>query len=49
MVTLYEDAAPVPNEMPGPDANKFLFEIRALIADSIKASGGQIRGWSETE
>lgn len=49
VVTIYEDAAPVPNEMPGPDANKFLFEIRALIADSIKAAGGQIRGWSETE
>jgi GTPase Era involved in 16S rRNA processing len=49
VATLYEEAAPIPNEMPGPDANKFLFEIRGLIADSIKAAGGQIRGWSETE
>ncbi len=49
VATLYEEAAPIPNEMPGPDANKFLFEIRGLIANSIQTSGGQIRGWSETE
>ncbi len=49
MVTLYEEAAPIPNEMPGPDANKFLFEIRGLIAESIKESGGKVRGWSDKE
>lgn len=49
MVTLYEEAAPVPNEMPGPDANKFLFEIRELIAESILSAGGQIRGWRQDE
>jgi hypothetical protein len=28
VATIYEEAAPIPNEMPGPDANKFLFELR---------------------
>ncbi len=48
VITLYEEAAPIPNEMPGPDANKFLFELRELIAESIKAGGGTIRGWSRS-
>jgi hypothetical protein len=42
---LYESAAPVPNEMPGPDANEFLFELRELVAESIQDGGGQLRGW----
>jgi len=42
---LYESAAPVPNEMPGPDANEFLFELRELVADSVEKGGGQLRGW----
>jgi len=46
MVSLYEEAAPVPNEMPGPDANEFLFELRELIAESVTASGGALRGWT---
>ena len=47
---VYGEAAPVPNEMPGPDANAFLFEVRELIADSIQAGGGKLRGWRrETE
>jgi len=45
MVTLYEEAAPVPNEMPGPDANEFLFELRELIAQSVIEGGGSLRGW----
>lgn len=49
VANIYEEAAPIPNEMPDPDANAFLFEIRVLIANSIKASGGQTRGWSKTE
>lgn len=48
MVTLYEEAAPIPNEMPGPDANEFLFELRELIADSIIEGGGSLRGWART-
>lgn len=48
IVTLYEEAAPVPNEMPGPDANEFLFEIRELIAESVQASGGILRGWTRS-
>ena len=45
LLGLYESAAPVPNEMPGPDSNEFLFELRELVADSIEAGGGQLRGW----
>ncbi len=42
---LSESAAPVPNEMPGPDSNEFLFELREPVADSIEAGGGRLRGW----
>jgi len=49
VATIYEEAAPIPNEMPGPDANKFLFELRGLIAGSVKTAGGQLRGWAEQE
>jgi hypothetical protein len=49
LIILYESAAPVPNEMPGPDANEFLFELRELVAESIYAGGGEIRGWARTE
>lgn len=45
LLELYESAAPVPNEMPGPDSNEFLFELRELVADSIESGGGQLRGW----
>jgi hypothetical protein len=45
LLGLYESAAPVPNEMPGPDSNEFLFELRELVADSIEAGGGKLRGW----
>jgi hypothetical protein len=45
IVSLYETAAPVPNEMPGPDANEFMFELREIIADSVIAGGGKLRGW----
>ena len=27
VVTVYEVAAPIPDEMPGPDANEILFQI----------------------
>ncbi len=47
VATIYEEAAPVPNEMPGSDANKFLFELRELIAGSVKSAGGQLRGWKD--
>jgi ABC-type dipeptide/oligopeptide/nickel transport system ATPase subunit len=46
LVGLYESAAPVPNEMPGPDLNEFLFEIRELVAESIIAGNGEVRGWT---
>ena len=49
VVTIYEEAAPIPNEMPGPDANKFLFELRELIAGSVKATGGQLKGWAQED
>ena len=45
LVELYESAAPVPNEMPGPDANEFLFELRELVAESVEHGGGELRGW----
>lgn len=46
LVTIYESAAPIPNEMPGPDANEFLLEIRELVMEAIVAGGGQVIGWS---
>jgi hypothetical protein len=46
LVGLYESAAPVPNEMPGPDLNEFLFEVRELVAESIIAGNGEVRGWT---
>lgn len=49
IVTLYESAAPVPNEMPGPDSNEFLFELREIIAESVLSGGGRILGWSRSE
>jgi len=42
---IYEVAAPIPNEIPGSDANKFLFEVRQLIAESVVHVGGQLKGW----
>jgi hypothetical protein len=42
---LYESAAPIPNEMPGPDLNEFLFEIRELVAESIEECDGYLFGW----
>lgn len=45
LVGLYESAAPVPNEMPGTDLNEFLFEVRELVAESIFAGNGEVRGW----
>jgi len=49
VANFYEEAAPIPNEMPGPDANKFLFELRELIAASVKSAGGQLKGWAELD
>lgn len=49
IVSIYESAAPVPKEMPGPDSNEFLFEIRELVADSINAGGGRLKGWTRDD
>lgn len=49
ILTLYETAAPIPNEMPARDANEFLFEIREITAESILAGGGKVRGWEREE
>lgn len=49
LVSLYESAAPVPNEMPARDANEFLFEIRELVGESIIAGGGEVRGWTRQD
>lgn len=49
MVVLYESAAPVPNEMPGPDLNEFLLEVRELVAESIDECDGQLIGWKREE
>ena len=46
LLGLYESAAPVPNEMPGPDLNEFLFEVRELVAESIFDGNGEVRGWT---
>lgn len=49
LATIYGNAAPILNEMPGSDSNKFLFELRELIADSVKTAGGQLKGWAQTD
>lgn len=49
IIDLYSTAAPVPNEMPGPDANEFLNEMRALAVEAIEACGGRLKGWSRNE
>jgi hypothetical protein len=46
LIGLYESAAPIPNEMPGPDANEFLFELRELVAESVVDGGGELLGWT---
>jgi hypothetical protein len=45
LVEIYESAAPVPNEMRGPDVTEFLSELRELVAEAIVAGGGKLRGW----
>jgi len=49
LLELYESAAPIPNEMPGPDSNEFLFELRELVAGSVEDGGGELRGWKRDE
>ncbi len=39
---IYDSAAPIPGEIPTPDANKFLSEVRKLVKDSIQAGGGNM-------
>lgn len=39
---LYESAAPIPNEMPGPDAKEFVLELRELVEESIVEGGGNV-------
>ena len=45
ILVLYESAAPIPNEMPGPDANEFISEVRELVAKSVIDGGGKLLGW----
>jgi hypothetical protein len=49
IIELYSTAAPVPNEMPGPDANEFLNEMRSLAFEAVAAGGGRIKGWSRED
>lgn len=49
VVHIYESAAPIPNEMPGPDANEFLFEIRELVLESVQEGGGKLKGWTRED
>jgi len=49
IIELYSTAAPVPNEMPGPDANEFLDEMRVLAIEAIAAGGGRMKGWTRED
>ncbi len=49
IIELYSTAAPIPNEMPGPDANEFLNEMRTLAIEAIETGGGKMKGWSREE
>jgi hypothetical protein len=42
---LYESGAPVPAEMPGKDANKFMLDVRVMVKNAVIASGGSVVGW----
>jgi len=39
---IYDSAAPIPGEIPTPDANQFLSEVRKLVKDSIQKGGGDM-------
>ena len=45
LTTLYESAAPIPNEMPLPDVSAFLQKVRVIVAQSIVEAGGEVPGW----
>lgn len=49
IIELYSTAAPVPNEMPGPDANEFLNEMRSLAFEAIQSGGGRMKGWTRED
>ena len=49
LTTLYESAAPIPNEMPARDVNEFLQEVRDIVAHSIVEGGGEVPGWEPPE
>lgn len=49
MISIYETAAPIPNEMPDADTNAFLFELRELVAIAIQETGGKLRGWTRDD
>lgn len=49
IIELYSTAAPIPNEMPGADANEFLNEMRALAVEAIDTGGGKMKGWSRED
>ena len=41
---IYESAAPVPKEMPGPD-KEFLLDLRKIVREAIDEMGGQVLEW----
>lgn len=39
---IYNSAAPIPGEIPTPDANQFLADVQQLVKKSIKEGGGKL-------
>ena len=46
--SIYSEAAPIPGQAADPPSNEFLSEIRTLIRDCIRDTGGRLEGLSET-
>ena len=49
LVSIYETAAPVPDEMPRRDVYDFLIEVRELVGESVLEGKGGLRGWTREE
>ncbi len=39
---IYDYASPIPGEIPSPDLNRFLKDLRTIVKESINAAGGKI-------
>lgn len=43
--SIYDSAAPIPAEMADEEATQFMFDVRIVVAESIKEHNGVVKGW----